>query len=248
MPATFTHLTGIAVSALALISVSCGPTNTMPTGFSRPSRVLHEWYDDGGPGKVTIRISLSDQIAEFQREGRDIGWCYVATGKEGHGTAAGSYKITEKIVDKYSNRYGWIEDEFGNVTDGDARYTDKVPEGMVYVPAPMPYWMRLTSYGIGMHGGLIPEPGKPASHGCIRLPKEFVHVLFDAVEVGTPVTITHAKSKHGSMLENQSSGAMEYTEVRPVMPPREGRVVGTRPLMPGEIPPPRRMTDPFSAY
>ena len=80
----------------------------------------------------------------------------------------------------------------------DAR--DPVPEGMVYVPAPMPYWMRLTSYGIGMHGGLIPEPGKPASHGCIRLPKEFVPKLFDSVDVGTPVTITNAPSKRSQFM------------------------------------------------
>ena len=84
-------------------------------------RVLYKWYDDGGEGKVTIRISLTDQIAEFKRGDRDIGWCYVATGKEGHGTAPGTYQITEKIEDKHSNLYGWLEDEFGNVTDDDAK-------------------------------------------------------------------------------------------------------------------------------
>ena len=116
--------------------------------------MLYQWHDDGGEGKVSIKISLPDQIAEYRRGDRKIGWSYVATGKEGHGTSPGSYKITEKIEDKHSNRYGWIEDEFGNVVDGDAKPGDKVPEGMVYVPAPMPYWMRLTSYGVGMHGGL----------------------------------------------------------------------------------------------
>ncbi|MEI6176681.1 MAG: L,D-transpeptidase [Verrucomicrobiota bacterium] len=153
---------------------------------------------------------MSDQIAEFERGGREIGWCYVATGKEGHGTAPGSYSITEKIEDKYSNHYGWIEDEFGNVTDGDAKPSDRVPKGMVYVPAPMPFWMRITSYGIGMHGGLIPEPGKPASHGCIRMPKEFAPILFDAVNVGTPVTITQARRKYGAP-----------TQVEPLQPERE---------------------------
>lgn len=173
----------------------------------RAGRVLHHWQDDHGPGKVTVRISLKDQIAEFKRGGRDIGWCYVATGKEGHGTGAGSYRITEKIVDKHSNRYGWIEDEAGNVVDGDARYNDPVPPGQRYVPAPMPYWMRLTSYGIGMHGGLIPEPGEPASHGCIRMPKEIVPTIFEAVEVGTPVTITYASS--GVMRKRSGNEAME---------------------------------------
>ena len=57
--------------------------------------------------------------------------------------------------------------------------------------------MRLTSYGVGMHGGVIPEPGEPASHGCIRLPKDFVPTLFEVVNVGTPVVITNAPSDRG---------------------------------------------------
>lgn len=180
--------------ALVLVSASCAVDQRRPVVHRKADRVLHQWYDDGGAGKVAIRISLTDQIAEFKRGGRDIGWCYVATGKEGHDTAPGTYKITEKIEDKHSNIYGWWEDEFGNVTDGDAKAREKVPEGMVYVPAPMPYWMRLTSYGVGMHGGIIPEPGEPASHGCIRLPKEFVPTLFEVVDVGTSVVITNAPS------------------------------------------------------
>jgi lipoprotein-anchoring transpeptidase ErfK/SrfK len=182
--------------------------------------VLHHWHDDGGPGKVSVSISLTDQIAEFQRGGRDIGWCYVATGREGHATQPGSYRITEKIVDKYSGYYGWIEDGMGNVVNGDATPATRVPKGMTYVPAPMPYWMRLTPQGIGMHGGLIPEPGKPASHGCIRMPKDFAPILFDAVEVGTHVTISNGKSTHGTVQE----GASE--------PPWQGesRVIESHPL------------------
>ena len=195
-------LTALSSVAFALLSVSCGVAAT-PMPQRKANQVLHQWHDDGGEGRISIRISLTDQIAEFKRGEREIGWCYVATGKEGNGTAPGDYKITEKIEDKYSNLYGWFEDEFGNVTNGDARSRDRVPEGMVYVPAPMPHWMRLTSYGVGMHGGLIPEPGKPASHGCIRLPKEFVPLLFEAVVVGTPVTITNAPSKR-SRLEIES--------------------------------------------
>ena len=187
---------GLAMLAGAVVLSSCGVGAAKPAP-PPPEPVLYGWHDDGGPGKVTVRISLPDQIAEYHRGGRPIGWSYVATGKEGHGTRAGTYRIMEKIEDKYSNKYGWIEDEFGNVVDGDAKVGDRVPKGMRYVPAPMPFWMRLTSYGIGMHGGLIPEPGKPASHGCIRLPKDFVPLVYDVVQVGTPVIITHAPSRHG---------------------------------------------------
>ena len=53
----------------------------------------------------------------------------------------------------------------------------------------MPYWMRITSWGVGMHAGPIPDPGSPASHGCIRLPHEMARTLFSVVQIGTPVTI-----------------------------------------------------------
>jgi hypothetical protein len=185
------HLVLLASPLVAL--VSCGPSaSLMPRPTPRRAEaVLYQWYDDGGPGRVAININLRKQMASYTRGGRDIGWSYVATGKEGYGTRAGRYSITEKIVDKYSNKYGWIEDEFGNVVDDDASPGDSVPAGCHYVAAPMPYWMRLTSYGIGMHAGIIPQPGEPASHGCIRLPKPFAPQLFEVVQVGTPVTITY---------------------------------------------------------
>ncbi|MFT4177267.1 MAG: L,D-transpeptidase family protein [Luteolibacter sp.] len=188
MPPSLTRfLMFAAAGAMAALFSSCAVEPPPPP--MKANRVLYQWHDHGGPGKVKLKINLSQQKLFLYRGTEEIAWSYVATGKEGHGTPAGNYTITEKIVDKHSNRYGWIEDAMGNVVDGDARYNDKVPPGCRYVPAPMPYWMRLTSYGIGMHAGLIPEPGKPASHGCIRLPKEFVPDMFDMVVVGTPVQI-----------------------------------------------------------
>ena len=150
---------------------------------------LYEWFDDGGPGKVRIHINLARQRATYYRGERLIGWSFVATGKEGHATSAGTFSISEMIEEKYSGIYGWMEDEDGNVVNGDAMVGDKVPHGCRYVPAPMPYWMRITSYGVGMHAGIIPRPGLPASHGCIRLPHDLAPLLFSVVEIGTPVTI-----------------------------------------------------------
>jgi len=183
----------LASTCLALASCASGPHNIIDKRLQprKAEQLLYEWYDDQGPGKVKVNINLSEQRATYTRGGRDIGWSYVATGKEGHGTPSGTYPITEKIVDKYSGSYGWIEDQWGNVTNGDATPRTHVPDGERYVPAPMPYWMRLTGYGIGMHAGVIPKPGETASHGCIRLPKELAPILFDAVSEGTPVTITH---------------------------------------------------------
>jgi hypothetical protein len=62
----------------------------------------------------------------------------------------------------------------------------RVPPGCRFVQAPMPYFMRFNG-AEGMHAGYL--PGYPASHGCVRLPKEKAIAFFEAVEVGTPVTV-----------------------------------------------------------
>jgi lipoprotein-anchoring transpeptidase ErfK/SrfK len=176
----------VAVAGAALSSCATTPIKAL-----RAEPVLYQWYDDGGPGEVNVKINLTEQRATYFRGRREIGWSFVATGKENHNTAPGSFKITEKIEDKHSNSYGWIEDDAGNVTNGDAKPSTPVPPGEHYVAAPMPYWQRLTSYGVGMHAGIIPRPGEPASHGCIRLPKPLAPMLFAVTKVGTPVTIVY---------------------------------------------------------
>jgi lipoprotein-anchoring transpeptidase ErfK/SrfK len=141
-------------------------------------------------GPVAITIFKSEQRAEITVGGQYAGWTTVATGKEGYATPSRSYRVIEKIVDKYSSHYGRLLDADGNVVDADAdARKDRPPPGGRFDPAPMPYWMRLTRYGIGMHAGYIPEPGSPASKGCIRLPKAFAPILFSRVKIGTPVKI-----------------------------------------------------------
>ena len=187
MPLPWPNPLLLAGSAVALSLSSCAPIESTPP--PKASHVLHEWYDDYGPGKVSLTINLRDQIVRVKRGSREVGWAVVATGIEGRRTPAGTFHISEKVVDKYSNRYGWIENELGEVVDNDASPGDRVGPGERYVPAPMPYWMRLTDYGIGMHIGKIPNPGEPASHGCIRMPKEFVPKLYHMVRIGTRVRI-----------------------------------------------------------
>ena len=185
----------LPVAALLLASALTSCQSRRPVVESPPPKaepILFEWYGDGVAGTPGIRIDLSEQKARFFRGGQEVGWSYVATGKEGHGTKPGTYSIVEKVVDKESTLYGIIEDAEGNVVDNDARVgREKVPPGGRFVHAPMPYWMRLTWYGIGMHAGYIPQPGEPASHGCIRLPKEMAVIFFENAPLGTKVTITY---------------------------------------------------------
>ena len=56
-----------------------------------------------------------------------------------------------------------------------------------YDNAPMPHMQRLDKYGIALHAGF--NPGRPPSHGCIRLPAKFAAKLYGVTEVGSTVFI-----------------------------------------------------------
>jgi lipoprotein-anchoring transpeptidase ErfK/SrfK len=51
----------------------------------------------------------------------------------------------------------------------------------------MPYMQMYDSKGIAFHAG--PNPGYPASHGCVRLPKPFAEKLFGLTKIGTEIII-----------------------------------------------------------
>jgi len=137
-----------------------------------------------------ILVSISLQRA-FLLNGDDVALDYpVSTGKASHPTPAGDYTILEMIADKRSNLYGKVLDGSGNVVNSaaDSRKAT-IPPGGKFLGASMPYWMRLTWTGIGMHVGNVPR--YPASHACIRGQADIVPLVFSKVRVGTPVTIAN---------------------------------------------------------
>ncbi len=137
------------------------------------------------PG-TRIEIDLQDQTAYLIRNGRVALATPLSTGRAGHLTETGVFKVVEKERNHYSNLYGKIVDARGNVVVADADADMKVPRGGKFIPAPMRYFMRFNG-AIGMHAGYL--PGYPASHGCVRLPEANAIALFNTVEVGTPVTV-----------------------------------------------------------
>jgi lipoprotein-anchoring transpeptidase ErfK/SrfK len=180
---------GCLVALAACAPVEVAPPPALPT-VPLQAPVLYEWHAEGLYGAPSVVIDLQMQRAEVFIGGQYAGWSVVATGKEGFGTPAGDYTILEKVVNKHSTLYGRIVDAAGNTVKGDAdARRDTAPPGGRFLYAPMPYWMRLTWRGIGMHAGPIPRPGNPASHGCIRLPRPFAIQLYQIVRIGTPVRI-----------------------------------------------------------
>ncbi len=115
---------------------------------------------------VRVVVSIPQQKAYVFRGGDLVATSRVSTGKRGHETPTGTFRILQKKVHHRSN---------------------------LYANAPMPYMQRLTHGGVALHAG--PLPGYPASHGCIRLPWGFARKLYDLTDYSTKVTVTRQRPK-----------------------------------------------------
>lgn len=147
------------------------------------------WDGDGVSGSPSVRISLSEQKAYFYKNNELVGVSTISTGREGFDTPTGTFKIQQKDADHKSSLYGDYVDASGNVIKKDIdTKKDPKPPGAIFDGAKMPNFMRIHG-GVGMHAGFL--PGYPASHGCIRMPPFMAQNFFNAVSVGTPVTITN---------------------------------------------------------
>lgn len=83
----------------------------------------------------------------------------VCTGRRNYTTRLGTYHITDKNVHHISSIYD----------------------------VSMPYFMRLTDRGLGLHVGDVFR--HPVSHGCIRLQRSACEPLFHIAKIGTRVRV-----------------------------------------------------------
>jgi lipoprotein-anchoring transpeptidase ErfK/SrfK len=134
----------------------------------------------------SVEIDLEEQTAYLIRGRQVVLATPISTGRSGHLTETGSFKIIEKERNHFSSLYGKIVDRNGHTVVADADADMAVPRGGKFLAAPMRYFMRFHD-AIGMHAGYL--PGYPASHGCVRLPEQNAIVFFNAVGVGTPVHV-----------------------------------------------------------
>jgi lipoprotein-anchoring transpeptidase ErfK/SrfK len=112
------------------------------------------------PGPLQIVISIKKQQLTLYAGGQAVAHSQVSTGVPGHPTPQGVFSIIQKQIYHESN---------------------------LYSSAPMPYMQRITWSGVAMHQGVV--PGRPASHGCIRLPAAFAKRLWGITRVGARVII-----------------------------------------------------------
>ncbi|MCB1098477.1 MAG: L,D-transpeptidase family protein [Verrucomicrobiae bacterium] len=153
-----------------------------------PARVHKEVFAEVTPANARVRIDLSEQRVYLMKGDKVAIETPCSTGTSSHPTPTGSFTITEKDPDHRSNLYGDYVDSDGDIIrSGVAVRKHKKPRGARFLGAPMQNFMRLTSYGVGMHIGHL--PGYPASHGCIRLPEEIGPMIYEKTKLGTPVRI-----------------------------------------------------------
>jgi hypothetical protein len=111
-------------------------------------------------GETKVVIDTLTQLFYVYRDDKLIGVATISSGKKGRATPLGFWAVMNKKVKGYSRKYD---------------------------NAPMPFMQMYDPKGIAFHAG--PNPGYPASHGCVRLPLKFAERLYGLTQVGTKVII-----------------------------------------------------------
>jgi lipoprotein-anchoring transpeptidase ErfK/SrfK len=195
-------LTILAVSTLLLPSCSWFMPNHLSnleqSGYAfkpqtlkaTPDQVVNHGFWDK-PAHITgqhcIIIDTQLQQASYYVGNELVGRSTISSGKAGHGTPQGTFKILSKDIDHKSSTYGSIVDAAGNTMIADYTAGQPIPAGGKYQGAAMNFGMQITNTGIWMHEGLV--TAAPESHGCIRLPRDMAQIFFENTPVGTPVII-----------------------------------------------------------
>lgn len=135
----------------------------------------------GPQAPLQLVVSLADQRIDLYRGTELIESGPVSSGKPGHATPTGIYSILQKRKWHRSN---------------------------IYSAAPMPFMQRMTWSGIALHAGSL--PGYPASHGCIRLDKDFARRLFQMTRIGANVIVA---------AESPAPTAIEHAQLSQLIPP-----------------------------
>ena len=111
-------------------------------------------------GEPKVVIDLLTQLFYVYRGEQLVGVATISSGKKGKETPLGFWTVMTKKKKGFSRKYD---------------------------NAPMPFMQMYDPKGIAFHAG--PNPGFPASHGCVRLPLKFAEKVFGVTQVGTKVVI-----------------------------------------------------------
>ena len=120
----------------------------------------YRWAATIPEGEARIVIDRLTQTFYVYRADQLVGVSSMSSGKKGKETPLGFWAVMLKKKKGFSRKYD---------------------------NAPMPFMQMYDDMGIAFHAG--PNPGYPASHGCVRLPLKFAERLFGLTAMGTKVII-----------------------------------------------------------
>jgi lipoprotein-anchoring transpeptidase ErfK/SrfK len=182
----------IAVAGLALLLAGCStvpPAPPPPVKVAEPKPLPYRWTQGNAPqaykdavasfgplamrpgefkwvaaipkeGETKVVVDLLTQLFYVYRGEQLVGVATISSGKKGDETPLGFWSVMLKKKKGYSRKYD---------------------------NAPMPFMQMYDEKGIAFHAG--PNPGYPASHGCVRLPLKFAEKLFGMTRIGTKVIV-----------------------------------------------------------
>jgi lipoprotein-anchoring transpeptidase ErfK/SrfK len=136
-------------------------------------RVSKEPFGDIPKGQLQIFVSINQQKLHLYSDGVHVADTSIATGVPSLPTPLGVFSVIQRQVFHRSN---------------------------IYSNAPMPFMQRITWSGVAMHEG--ENIGHPASHGCIRMPREFAMRLYGVTKLGVRVIIARTELKPADFVDS----------------------------------------------
>jgi len=163
-----------ALGVAIMVALGCAPAvavakagHKLSYPESRHKQTEHASNEPFGnipKGPLQIFISINQQKLHLYSDGTHVADTSVATGVPSLPTPLGVFDVIQKQVFHRSN---------------------------IYSNAPMPYMQRITWSGVALHEG--ENIGHPASHGCIRMPRDFAARLYGLTKLGARVIISRSE-------------------------------------------------------
>lgn len=181
----------IPLLALPLLLTQCAlwPKPELSAPKQPSYRIDQPRYASLSSRAAKLRINLTAQKAELlDRDNCVVIETDVSTGKPGHETPLGTFRVMEKIEAKRSTIYGSYLDARTRVVLGNSWEMPAPPKGAIYEGREMKFWMRLTHDGVGVHVGHV-TPATATSFGCIRVPADVQPLIYAKSRIGTPVEV-----------------------------------------------------------
>lgn len=139
-----------------------GKTILIPTDLEKANKFLPvpEYMEGAEKTERTVYIFLEKQYFGAYENGQLAFWGPISSGKKERETPRGNFKVLWKTEFYHSKKYD----------------------------ANMPFAVNISNNGYFLHEQSL--PGRPASHGCIRLLREDAKKLFNWVKKHDPVILT----------------------------------------------------------